>query len=270
MVPGTVSRVIAAPPRSSTAGTVIVLTVVAVLSLTMVLPDTSGKWTLAALIILMPLAILSKAIHAIHITILALTWLLLVGLVPPFQLWPLSILAPLVGYAVVVLLTPSLRHSVGWLRKGLFGSDIRLLVIATIAVSSAALVAWVLIEEPDLGHHLALIPEMPLWLYPLAAVGFACLNAAMEEAVFRGIMMEALDSAMGEGLGSIAAQAVSFAALHYVAGFPNGVSGFAMTLLYGLMLGIVRRRSRGMLAPWVAHVAADIVIFAVLSVIVLR
>ena len=130
------------------------------------------------------------------------------------------------------------------------------------------MVAWVLIEKPDLDHHIALIPEMPVWLYPLAAVGFAFLNAATEEAVFRGIMMEALDSAMGDGLWSVAAQAVSFAALHYVAGFPNGVSGFVMTLLYGFMLGIVRRRSKGMLAPWVAHVAADIVIFATLSIIV--
>jgi membrane protease YdiL (CAAX protease family) len=37
-----------------------------------------------------------------------------------------------------------------------------------------------------------------LWCYPLVGLGFAVLNAAMEEAVFRGIVMDALDRSLGD------------------------------------------------------------------------
>jgi hypothetical protein len=36
------------------------------------------------------------------------------------------------------------------------------------------------------------------------------------------------------------------------------------------MLGLVRRCSGGLLAPWFAHVAADVAIFSVLAAIVFR
>jgi len=162
-----------------------------------------------------------------------------------------------------------LRRSVGWLRAGRFGPDVRILVIVTVLVSAAALVAWTMLSKPDLRHHLALVPALPLWAYPIAAIGFGALNAAMEETIFRGVMMEALDSALGAGYASIGVQALSFAAFHYLAGFPSGAIGFAMTFAYGAMLGLVRRRSGGLLAPWIAHVAADLAIFSILATIVL-
>src|SRR5262249_40231650 len=154
---------------------------------------------------------------------------------------------------------------IGWLRAGRIGPDVRILVIVTVVVSAAALVAWTVLLKPDLRHHLALVPALPLWAYPLAAFGFAAINAALEEAVFRGVMMEALDSSLGAGYLSIGTQALSFAALHYLAGFPSGAIGFAMTFVYGAMLGLVRRRSGGMVAPWIAHVAADLAIFSILA-----
>ena len=258
------------PPRSSSAGAAIVISVVAALSLAMVLPDATGKWALAALALLLPLAIVCKAIYAVHISLLALVWVSLVGFVPFFQLWPLNILAPLAVYGGVVMLSPSLRHSVRWLRAGRSGRDVRMLILATVLVSGVALVAWTALTKPDLEHHLALVPALPLWVYPLVAVAFAVVNAAMEEAIFRGVMMEALDSALGDGCWSTGTQAVSFAALHYLTGFPSGVLGFFMVLVYGVMLGVIRRRSGGLLAPWVAHVATDMAIFSILAVMLLR
>lgn len=255
-----------APPRSPLAGTVIVLIVVAVLSLTMIAPGAMGHWPLAAFILLLTLAALSKDIYATHIALLALTWALLLGFIPLFRIWPFSMLMPIVVYALVVFLIPTLRNSVGWLRKGCSDAEVRRLVVTVIVVSCLALVVWAGVEQPDLGQQLKLIPQMPLWVYPFAAVAFAMFNAAMEEVIFRGIMMEALDSALGAGLMSVSLQAVAFAALHFLAGFPNGISGFFMVLLYGFMLGIVRRRSRGMFAPWLAHLAADVAIFTILAV----
>lgn len=116
---------------------------------------------------------------------------------------------------------------------------------------------------PLLVYGAAVIVIAPL----RCTVGFACLNAAMEEILFRGIMLEALDSALGETIWTVGIQSAAFAAFHYLAGFPNGLLGVLMVFVYGLMLGMIRRRARGMLAPWVAHVVADITIFATLVVI---
>ena len=190
--------------------------------------------------------------------------------IPLFQLWPLSILTPLIVYGFLVSLTPQLRHSIGWVRRGGINSDVLKLIVATVIISAVALVGWVILTEPDIEHHLALIPELPIWAYPFAGIGFAIFNAVMEEAIFRGIVMESLDSALGDGFWSIGIQAIPFAALHYLAGFPNGVLGFIMVLLYGVMLGTIRRLSKGMLAPLIAHVAADITIFSILAFILFR
>jgi len=261
------SGLVDTPPRSSHAGAAIVMSVVGVLSLAMVLPETTGKWAAAAMMLLLALAVGCRAVYAVHIALLALVWILLVGLVPFFQRWPFTILAPLAAYGLAVALIPQLRRSIGWLHVGRSGPDVRILAVATVVGSGAALFVWAVLAKPDLRHHLALVPDLPLWVYPFAAVAFAALNAAMEEAVFRGVMMEALDSALGEGYLSVGIQAASFAGLHYLAGFPSGSVGVVMTFVYGVMLGVIRRRSRGLLAPWVTHIAADIAIFSILAAI---
>lgn len=115
-----------------------------------------------------------------------------------------------------------------------------------------------------------MIPKMPGWLLPLACLGFAIVNAAMEEIAFRGIMMQAVDSALGAGNLTIGIQAGSFASFHYLTGFPYGFWGFAMVFVFGFMLGVLRLRSRGMLAPWIAHVLADITIFVILAAVLVE
>jgi len=44
-------------------------------------------------------------------------------------------------------------------------------------------------------------------------------------------------------------------------GFSQRRAGVFMVLVYGVMLGVIRRRSSGLLAPWIAHVMADIAFF---------
>ena len=41
-----------------------------------------------------------------------------------------------------------------------------------------------------------------------------------------------------------------------------------MATVYGLMLGIIRRRSQGIFAPYMTHVFADAVIFVILVLLV--
>jgi hypothetical protein len=107
---------------------------------------------------------------------------------------------------------------------------------------------------------------MPSWLLPLAGVAFALVNSAVEEAIFRGIFLQALDSAVGAGIISLVIQAVIFGWLHYSeVGCPKGLVGVAMAFVYGLLLGYLRYRSRGMLAPWLAHVGTDIAVFTIVA-----
>jgi membrane protease YdiL (CAAX protease family) len=173
-------------------------------------------------------------------------------------------------YAAIVLLSSPMRRTAGWKEAGRLGPDIWRWILATVAVSSLALIIWVNVAKPDLSIHLANIPDIPLWTYPLAAVIFATGNAAVEEVAFRGIVMSGLDHALGKTRAALALQAICFAAAHYLAGFPNGFAGFAMVAVYGAMLGVIWRRSGGLLAPWIAHVAADLTIFAILAAVIMR
>jgi membrane protease YdiL (CAAX protease family) len=61
---------------------------------------------------------------------------------------------------------------------------------------------------------------------------------------------------------AIVLQALSFGALHF-GGFPSGLAGMSLATIYGLMLGALAYRCKGLLAPCAAHVLADSVIFAI-------
>ncbi len=44
----------------------------------------------------------------------------------------------------------------------------------------------------------------------------------------------------------------------------DACSPLFLATIYGLMLGLVRRRSGGMLAPWSAHVGTDVALGSIL------
>lgn len=255
----------ASPPQSSTVESLIILAAIVSLAAFMVLPGNFALWTVSILSLLAVLAIAFRFIQAIHLLLFSLLWIALPLALPALGFWPQILLLPIIIYASVVAAIPTLRRSLSWLRAGRLTSDIIVLILATIVLSGTALVGWYLLLRPNISSHLSMIPKMPTWLLPLACLGFAMLNAAMEEIIFRGLVMQALDSALGAGNLTVVIQAGLFASFHYVAGFPNGVWGFVMVFVYGFMLGVLRRRSRGILASWIAHVLADITIFAILA-----
>lgn len=265
-----INRVIDAPHRSSFTGAAIVISTVALFSLSISLPVLGWKVKLAIIAGLLCLAIINRCIYAVHAVLIAALLLVPGPIFPLFRIWPFTILGPLVIYGAVIIVIPQLRHSIGWIRLGIINSKVTKLIIVTVFVSSLSLVGWVVLIKPDIKHHLALVPELPFWVYPFAGIGFALLNSVMEEAVFRGIFMEAIDSALGAGYWSVGIQAVPFATLHYIAGFPNGTVGLIMVLIYGVMLGAIRRISKGIVAPVITHLAADLTIFSIVAFIFLR
>ncbi len=269
IIPASAEHEIRPPQRSGAGGAAIIFADIALLCTVMLLPQKIGPWMAAIQALLVICAIALRSVQAIHISIFCFFWVALPLVFFAFRPWPFSLLVPVVVYGVAVTALPSLRRSFGWLRRGRLGSDILTLVLATVVVSGIALVIWYTAARPDHGRILRYMPQMPIWLFPVAGLAFAVANAALEEAIFRGIIMDALDSALGPGHTSILLQSAPFAFLH-LSGFPSGGWGMALVFAYGLMLGAIRRRARGMLAPWLAHVAADCTIFAILAWVVLH
>jgi len=264
----TASRAIQSPPRSSLAGTIVIIATVILLSV-IPLSLRMSPWAVALAALLVFAAALVRENHTFHLVLFTAAFTIVPFLHSSLHDWPFNLVMPLLIYLIVVLAVPRYRRSLLWLRIGRFDKDILLLVIATAATSAIALYIWSRALNPDLSIHLKYIPDMPVWLFPLAGLGFSVFNAAMEEFVFRGVTMQALDSALGPGIMSIVLQAWPFGAMHYREGFPNGTWGLAMTFVYGIMLGALRRRAQGIFAPWIAHVCADIMIFAILAGLVL-
>jgi hypothetical protein len=85
------------------------------------------------------------------------------------------------------------------------------------------------------------------------------LNAALEEAAYRGVFLHALDTSLGPGFPALLLQALAFGAIH-LRGFPGGWLGVGLACIFGLFMGLIRRRAGGMFAPWIAHVFTDVVI----------
>ncbi len=158
----------------------------------------------------------------------------------------------------------NLNAQFSWLRIGNPDQVSWLLVALTSLISALALILWALWTD-YLGiasTMLSTFKQMPFWFMLLVGIpGFALLNAFAEEMVYRGVLQDALEKKLGDRQPLILiSQASAFAAAHYMAGFPNGKLGYLMTFAYALMLGYLRDRSRGMFAPYIAHVFADVVI----------
>src|SRR5918997_7005586 len=168
------------PPQSSLAECLIILVGIVVLSAFMLSPRAFAFWTISILAALTVLAVGFRFIQAIHLLSFSLLWLTLPLIVPALGFWPQILLLPIIIYALVVTAIPNLRRSILWLRAGHLTSDIIILILATIVLSSTALVVWYLLFQPNISSQLAMVPKMPMWLLPLACFGFALVNAALE------------------------------------------------------------------------------------------
>jgi membrane protease YdiL (CAAX protease family) len=123
------------------------------------------------------------------------------------------------------------------------------------AVTPLALVLWLRLAHPDLGDLLRAVPRVRvLWLVVGGAL-FAVVNAGLEELIWRGLIQSRLREVVGKPA-AIALQAASFGLAH-AAGFPRGLSGVVLAGVWAVMLGMLRERSGGLLAAFLAHVVAD-------------
>lgn len=160
----------------------------------------------------------------------------------------------------------SLRPAMPWLRRGRMTGEIPWLILAVAIVSSVALVVWAKLAHPHAGPYLDSLRHRPLPVVLIGILGFALINAACEEAVYRGVFQTELTSTVGVAP-AIVIQSVCFGLVH-VSGFPSGAIGILLAAIYGLLIGLLRYRCQGMLAPYVAHVLADTTI-GILALVVI-
>lgn len=199
---------------------------------------------------------------------------LLMGLLAAISLTPtlrdsiggmpvLPLLIPLLVSSLIAAAWSSTRQTLGWMRRGQVDANMWALIGLTGVVSAAALIAWaVWTDNLGIGERMiAGAAQIPLVALVFLGIPiFAFLNAITEEAIFRGVLLTALMESSKSPWLAIMVQASAFAALHYEMGFPNGLIGYAMVFSYGLVLGYLRRRTGGLMAPIVAHILADLVI----------
>ena len=179
-----------------------------------------------------------------------------------FGVWPLpGVVAVL---AACWLASRSARDALrgSWFRCGRVTRELSWLMVATIGVTAAALVSWQRLFDGRLPpEYVEVEVGRPFWLLVLGGGVFSLVNAAVAEAVFRGVLQTDLERVSGPVL-TVVVQAVAFGLLHVV-GVPTSISGAIMAGTLGLLLAVMRGRTR-VLAPYLAHVGADATIFCML------
>jgi uncharacterized protein len=187
-------------------------------------------------------AVLGGAISVIFVTGLA---------------WQVTMPLALAAFLFVLPARPALgplRQPVG--RVPIWGT------IACAAVTPFALGAWFRLFDPDLSQITRQLPHYGPTELALGAVGFVLVNAFCEELIWRGVVQSRLTALLSER-DAIFVQALSFGAQH-VHGFPRGVAGVILAGVWAIGLGMLRRRSGGLLASILAHVVADATIAAII------
>lgn len=222
-------------------------------------------WIIA--IIAVALLTFSWATSAIAIRPLALLVFVFTGAVaaapivarvmPPTPFNVLYIAAPL-AYLAIALIVPGFRGGFGWLRRGRLTRGVAVALGLLLLAAICGLFLYFKIIHPDLRHQpvLGMHRRSGITLFAIG-VGIAALNSAIEEAAYRGVLMHAMDSVFGGGVIPVLIQAAAFGTFHFNSTEP-GLAGIAVAVALGLVLGWLRRYSRGMLAPYIVHVAVDI------------
>ncbi len=174
--------------------------------------------------------------------------------------FPVILALGLLGYAGVVRIVPWLRGTATWARWGSFDAGVCLLSVAALLLAAAALLTWYLLLHPNIADIVgAFVPRLPFGLLIVGGLIFSMVNAAVEEGAYRGVFLHALDRSLGPGFAALLLQAVAFGAIH-IRGFPRGWLGVGLACIFGVLMGVIRRRAGGMFAPWITHVFTDVVI----------
>lgn len=185
----------------------------------------------------------------------------------PSVIWDVPAMVMLIPFLLstaIIFIFPKAKIALTWLKYGRIDRLSLTLMIVTALVAACALIIWGFWTN-NLGVGLQATKALsayPHWLIlGIFIPAFALINAFAEEAVYRGVTQEALNYIFNNRyVLAIVLQASTFAAAHVAYGFPNGKLGYLMTFSYGSVLGYLRYRTNGILASYLTHIVADLVI----------
>lgn len=181
----------------------------------------------------------------------------------PAAVWPAPLALAVLAFSIVTR-SSALAWRGPWCRLGRLDLRSTFLILLIIPLSAAALLIWFGSAGPKAtaAQHTyrSLVQDRPIGFVIAAGLAFAAVNGAAEELAFNGIVQTALAEHQ-TSLPPVVIGAIAFGAAHY-AGFPSGVLGVLLATCYGLVLSGLRLMTGGLLAPWIAHMFADVTIVA--------
>lgn len=193
-----------------------------------------------------------------------------VGIVSAFSfglIWPIPQLIGL-AIAAVVLHRKGVERPT-WLGRGSSDRFALVLAIASIPPTAFALIGFIASGRTDLETATEGLSALPLWLLPLAGLGFVIANPTGEEVLFPGALQTAIIQRTGSAAAGIVIQGLAFGAIH-LNGVPGGPLGMVMAGGWGMILDIITHRTRSIRLAWVVHVLANIAIFSTVTPLALR
>ena len=216
---------------------------------------------LAALLVFATRAGLAELCDAI--ILVAVLWLALA--VPVTGLWPLPAAAAIAVTLTVAYRQKRLARWRSWFRRGRVRRGDLVLLAGIIVLTAVALLAWNHLTNGSLpAAYITLAATTPAPFVVIGAFAFLAVNGLVEDTVWFGVLLTALERAPVPRPLGLVTVVVSFGLAH-LHGVPDGWIGVAMVIGWGLVLGVLRLRTGGMLQTYLAHVCADATIVAMLA-----
>lgn len=201
-----------------------------------------------------PISLLHETLEVI-LFYLTLTYLLnQIGL---DDLFPANVLITIILMYIYLIFLKKIYWKNLYLTRGNTRGTTGLIILFT-ALTIVSLAAWFILQPGNSYAHY--IPDVPLPVLIPLGIGFAIINAFLEEGLFRSIFLVHFSKQISFA-GAIVLQSIWFSFLHYQSGFPSGIIGIGLTFVFGLMMGYLVYRTRGLLVPVIIHALADFCIF---------
>lgn len=175
-------------------------------------------------------------------------------------------LIPILVFTILILLFPGIRSTISWWTRDTIDRTTIWVIAGMSLISGAALLIWGLFIAADLTEFTENLPEVSLIWILLNGLGFAFFNSIAEEYLSRGMLCNGLEKIFANKQLIIVIQACLFGIFHYC-GFPGGFIGVGMVILWSLVLGWIRYRSKGLMGVIIGHFFADLTIYFILYAI---
>lgn len=194
-------------------------------------------------------------------TLVAVLWLFLA--VPSPALWPVPGLAALLVAGLWAWRRRRWLQWRDWLRVGRIGRFAWVMWALIVVLTVLGLLVWNQLFDGELPRaYQQLAQGVPVPVATSGALVFLIINGAIEDSIWAGVLLSAAERVLPAWL-AVGAVALSFGLAH-LHGVPGGLVGVLMAGAWGLVLALLRIRTGGMGATYLAHIAADATIVVML------